>query len=371
MSKPLRVLQVFASLNVGGAECRMMDVYRNLDKEKVQFDFITMSDEEQFFEKEIKSLGGEIYKIGNPRERGVFSNTKSLITIMKMKDYVAVHAHTSYHCGIVSLAAKIAGIDIRVAHARTTGTIQKGLLTKLNMLLGKFLINFFATERLCISKISGDFLFGKNAVISGQATVIPNAINLKEYENVSSFDKDLNECLVDNIVIGHIGRFSEMKNHKFLVEIYKQLKGNYQQFKLVLVGDGLLKGEIEKKIHDENLSDSVIFTGQRRDIPYLLSLFDVLVIPSIYEGLGGVVIEAQAAGIPCVVSDVLPDEIDIGLDIIKRVSLEAPIQEWINAIQNSRHLKIKDRVLITQKFEDKKYTIEQEINYLLSKIYCI
>lgn len=371
MSEPIKVLQVFASLNVGGAECRMMDVYRNLDKEKIQFDFITMSNGCQFFEKEIKALGGKIYNIGNPRESGIISNIKALITIMKMNDYSAVHAHTSYHCGIVSLAAKIAGIEIRISHARTTGTIQKGLLTKLNVSLGKLLMKLFTTDRLCISKDAGVYLFGEKAVMTGQVVVLPNAINLKEYEDVDSSDQELKEKLIGNVVIGHIGRFSIMKNQKFLVDIFEKLKGNKNQCKLVLVGEGPLKEEIKKEVYEKNLSDSVVLTGQRRDVPFLLSQIDVLVMPSIYEGLGGVVIEAQAAGVPCVVSEVLPDEIDLGLGIIKRVSLNAPIQEWINAILSSLNLRINDRALIRKKFEDKKYTIEQEVNYLLTNIYRI
>jgi glycosyltransferase EpsF len=365
MSEPTRILQVFASLNVGGAECRMMDVYRILDKEKIQFDFITMSNDNQFFEKEIRSYDGRIYKIGNPRENGLFSNLRALISIMKMNNYSAVHAHTSYHCGIVSLAAKIAGIKIRISHGRTTGTIQQGLLSNMYITIGRFLIKMFTTDRLCISKDAGEYLFGKKGMLTGNASILPNAINLKEYENINSVDEDLKRNLTDSIVIGHIGRFSKMKNHQFLIDVFKQLSTFDRKYKLLLVGDGTLKEEIEKKVYEHSLNEFVIFTGQRRDVPFLLSEIDVFIMPSIYEGLGGVVIEAQAAGIPCIISDNLPKEIDLDLGLITRVSLEAPIELWVKKVAQLAGFKVKDRDLIRSKFYEKSYTVEQEVDFLL------
>ena len=371
MDKPLRVLQIFASLNVGGAECRMMDVYRKIDKKKVQFDFVTLTDGEQFFESEIKSLGGSIYKIGDPRKKGIFSNIKSLIAVMKINKYIAVHAHTSYHCGVVSLAAKIAGINIRVSHSRTTDTIQTGLFSRLNIQLGKVLIRLFSTDKLCISRKSGEFLFGKRAVKNKEALVLPNAINLNEYENINVQDINLTEMVSDSLIIGHIGRFSPEKNHQLLIDIYQEFNRIKNKSKLVLVGEGVCEAKIKKTVIEKKLTESVIFTGLRRDVPFLLSIFDVLVIPSIHEGLGGIVIEAQAAGIPCVVSEALPEEIDLGLGLIKRISLNASLQEWVDEIDQSIGLKIDNRNLIRKKFREKRYTVEQEILTLLKEVYRI
>lgn len=369
MTEPIRILQVFASLNIGGAECRMMDVYRNLDKEKVQFDFVTLTDGDQFFESEIKQLGGNVFKLKNPRETGIMKHIKDLIRVMKSHEYQAVHAHTSYHCGIVSLAALIVGIKYRVSHARTTGTIQKGIVSQINIIFGKFLIHFFSNKKLSISRDAGIFLYGEKAINIKKVNILPNAINLDEYEKIDAFDKYIESKVNGFQVIGHIGRFSEMKNHKFLIEIFKELTEEKDKYKMILIGDGVLKSDIEARISSKQLTEDVILTGNRRDIPYLLSMIDVLVMPSIYEGLGGVVIEAQAAGVPCVVSNVLPKEIDLQLNLIQRVKLDAPIQDWVNAIKEAQFKRINDREIIRKKFIEKKYTVEQEVDYLLSNIY--
>lgn len=369
MSRPTRILQVFASLNIGGAECRMMDVYRKLNKDKIQFDFVTLSQGQQFFEPEIKKLGGKVYKVKNPRENGIIEHFKELITVMKSDDYHAVHAHTSYHCGFVSLAAAIVGIKHRVSHARTTGTIQRGLGTNLNIKIGKLLVSFFSNKKLCISRDAGIFLYGKKALSNEKAIVLPNAINIDEYENIEQFDESIELSVKNSYVIGHIGRFSEMKNHKFLINVFDHLTKDCEEYKLILIGDGILKAEIEAMVDNKNLRSKVIFTGNRRDIPYLLSKIDVLVIPSTYEGLGGVVIEAQAAGVPCVVSTALPYETDMKLNLIDRISLDEPIERWVKAIQNSSNRRIYDRELIRRKFIESNYTVEQEVDFLLSRIY--
>lgn len=371
MSKTVRVLQVFASLNIGGAECRMMDIYRNLDRTKIQFDFITMTDENQFFEPEIKELGGYIFRVDNPRRTFIIKHIKDLVKIMKTHNYQAVHSHTSYHCGIVSLAARIAGIKYRVAHARTTGSIQKGKIDRLNIQLGRTLVNFFSNKRLCISKDAGEFLYGKRAMRENEIIILPNAIDLSPYENFYGFDKGIEFRIKDHQVIGHIGRFYEMKNHKFLIDIFEKLIENGGKYKLILIGDGLLKDEIEGIVLKKQLVEDVIFTGNRRDIPYLLSLMDVLIMPSFYEGLGGAVIEAQAAGIPCVISSNLPNEIDLGLGLIKRVSLNKSLETWINEVGNVVGHKIFDRERISEVFNEKNYTVEKAIEYLINNIYMI
>jgi glycosyltransferase EpsF len=370
MAEPIRILHVFASLNIGGAESRMMDVYRKLDRNKIQFDFITLTQGEQFFESEIRQLGGKIYRLRNPRETGIITHFKDLISVMKSCSYQAVHAHTSYHCGFVSFAAAIAGIKIRVSHARTTGTIQKGIGSHLNIILGKFLISLFSNKKLCISRDAGVFLYGEKALKNTKAIILPNAINLDEYESLDYYDENIELQVKDSYIIGHIGRFSEMKNHNFLISVFEQLAKNSEKYKLILIGDGVLKSKIQVLVNNKNLNNKVIFTGNRRDIPYLLSKIDVLVLPSIYEGLGGVVIEAQAAGVPCVISNALPKEIDLGLNLVSRVALNDSLNKWACEISSKIGKKLYNRKLIRTHFEKANYTVEKEIGFLLKEVYC-
>lgn len=371
MSEPVRVLQVFATLNVGGAECRMMDVFHKINRDKIQFDFLSMEDKKQYFEGEITALGGKVIKISNPRKIGIFKNIYEMVRIMRKGDYRVVHAHTSYHCGLVLLAAKIARIKIRIAHARTTGTIQKGVINRIFLCFGKLLIKICATDRLAISKKACVYLFGSECEAKRKATVLPNAINLDSYmDSKIDVDIELKKKLKGKKVIGHIGRFSEMKNQSFLIDVLEYAYKLGFDYMLVLVGDGVLKAMIQEKVHEFGLEDRVIFTGIRRDISSIIGLFDVLVIPSIYEGLGGVVIEAQAAGIPSVVSDALPEEVDIKLGLVNRISLNSPIDEWLKRIECSMGIRVIDKTLIREKFEEKQYTVEQEIKFL-SNLYLL
>ena len=176
-NSPMKVLQVFSSLNMGGAESRMMDVYRHLDTSKIQFDFVTLSDEKQFYEDEIESLGGSIHKLRSPREVGVYQHIKELRECIRNNAYSAVHAHTSYHCGIVMLASWLEHVPVRIAHARTTGSKSISKAKRLSIVLGRCLIRLFSTYRLAISKKAGEFVFGK-----GENPVYPAPKNTRGYD---------------------------------------------------------------------------------------------------------------------------------------------------------------------------------------------
>lgn len=353
----IKVLQVFASLNVGGAESRMMDIYRCIDKKKCTFDFVTMQQEAQYFEEEIKKYGGDIYKIASPRECGIFNHIVQLRKCMRMKKYDAVHAHTSYHCGIVMLAAKLEGIPVRIAHARTTGSKQKGRLKELLLRIGRILILAMATKRFAISKEAGEHLYGKF-----EFEVIPNAIDTRKYQITTESDivrlkKELN--IPENFyVIGQIGRFDSMKNHIFTVNWFSQYVKLMPKSFLVMVGDGPLVLEIKELVKKYEIENQVLFTGVRGDVPDLIHIFDVMIFPSLYEGLGGVVLEAQAARIPVVESDTVPAASDLGLGLVKRCSLNDSFEQWNVEIENSKLVDIPCIEKINEKFSNAGYSIE-------------
>lgn len=353
----IRVLQVFGSLNCGGAECRMMDIYRHIDRSVYQFDFVSLLQEQQFFEEEIQSLGGHVLKLHSPRECGILRHISELRECIREGDYQAVHAHTSYHCGLAMLAAKLEGVPVRISHARTTGSKRKGILKSIFFHIGRTLINRCSTVRFAISKNAGNFLFGKH-----QFEVVPNAIDMETYQNITADEiKQLKreiKITEDQFVIGQIGRFDSMKNHRFTVQWFAQFSALHPEAVLVLIGDGKLRNEIETLARDLRVDDKIIFTGVRNDVPHLIHVLNVLIFPSLFEGLGGVALEAQAAGIPCVESDAIPEEADLHLGLVKQVSLQAPMEEWNSRIEESRKIQIPDNLEIKNAFAAAGYSIE-------------
>lgn len=363
------VIQVFGSLDAGGAESRMMDVFRAIDRSKYRFIFVSLDTSEgQFYEEEIRSLGAEIIKIESPRRTGVWRHFRQLhelfLSLNSAGKADCVHAHTSYHIGIVLLAAHRARIPVRIAHARTTSSINRGgLANKLMIAVGKRLIKSFATHRLALNEETALSLYGS---VSG-IQIIPNAIPLELYSEALPADIYA-DIPADATVICHIGRFQPMKNHEFLLKLFAEYLKEHPDSWLILVGEGPLRPAAESLVKELNIGNRVKFTGLRRDIPQILSRASVFVFPSKYEGLGGVVLEAQAAGVGCVVSDTLPRNVDMGLDMVDFVSLEASVACWVEAIDKSLSKSRPDYEARYAAFDRRGFTLEHEIK-LLTSIY--
>jgi glycosyltransferase EpsF len=354
-----------------------MDVYRKINREWLQFDFLSLNmDENQYFEQEIKSLGGRIYKISSPRETGIIRHIKQLIKIFKnlnIDNNLIVHAHTLHHCGIVLYAAKKAGAKIRIAHARNTNSKHTGIIAKINIVIGKWLITQYATHRLSISEDAAIFLFGRKWQQSKNSYILPNAVDLDKYwVNNSLKVENLRKKLSipdDIFILGHVGRFEIMKNHHFVVELFAHYhKTVNPKSVLVLVGDGSLHTEIKEKVKDLELDSVVLLTGVRNDVHLFMKLFDVLLFPSLFEGLGGVVLEGQAAGTPCVISNKVPLAANLGLGLVKTVDLKAPMEEWITAIEKACSLETPSVLQIRTCFDAHNLSLSKEIE-MLYKIY--
>ena len=337
----IRVLQVLGALVLGGAESRVMDIYRSLDRTKCEFDFVTMKEGTQYYEAEIEALGGKIYRIGFPRKVGIIKNLNDIRKCIREGKYNAVHAHTSYHCGVVMLAAWLEKVPVRIAHARTTGSRQEGIKKKVAKVLGQILINAFSTNNIAISAAAGNYLFGK-----GDFEVVPNAIDVSKFQKPDNTELERYRQefgIKDNaLVVGHIGRFDDMKNHRFVLECFRSFHEGNPSSVLLLIGDGELKEQMMTYSQSLGIDTSVRFLGERDDVPKLIHLFDVMLFPSKFEGLGGVVIEAQAAGIPTVVSDMVPIETDMGISLVTRCSLSDDLQTWVNAMKENIKKKMVD-----------------------------
>ncbi|MBZ4656145.1 MAG: glycosyl transferase family 1 [Thermoanaerobacter sp.] len=330
---PIRVLHVFGGLDAGGAESRTMDIYRQIDKSRVQFDFLIHTEKKGYFEDEIKKMGGRIFRVPRFGLRTFFSYQKALNDFFeKHPEYKIIHGHILSTAFIYQKVAKKHGVPVRIAHSRC-GTRTQINVENLIKEFFKRLARFYVTDKFAVSKIAGFSAFGRRSVFNGEVKVLPNAIKIQKYlYNNEVREKMRSEFNIENkFVIGHIGRFQQQKNHDFVVDIFFEVQKKILNSMLILVGDGELKTVIEDKVNKLGLDDSVIFTGVRSDVPDILQAMDVLLFPSFYEGLPGVVLEAQAAGLPCIISDKITDEVKI-TDLVEYVSLDKSAEYWAEKV---------------------------------------
>jgi glycosyltransferase involved in cell wall biosynthesis len=317
-----RVLHVFNAMNVGGAETMILNLYRAMDREKIQFDFLVHADEIGYYEKEIIALGGRIFRLPYPRIKYLKSYQKQLFELFSQNHFCAVHSHAHYFSGFILEVAKKVSIPIRVAHSHTTSDGKNTSISRqIYRSYMKWNLRKNATHRFGCSTTAGESLFGKRE----ETIVLPNSFNLQEYEQVSK--RNVSKP-VDSLVVGHVGRFDTVKNHSFFLETFYHFQKKYPNASAVLVGDGPDIDKIQSLIHYYQLQDSVKLLGIRSDIPEILSKLDIFLFPSIYEGLGNVVIEAQAAGVPCLVSNTVPKEVDLSMNLVTFKNLNESAEAW-------------------------------------------
>lgn len=365
-----RVLHIIGGMNIGGAEAMLMHLYRKIDKELVQFDFVSFTNKECHYDKEIKVLGGRIFYIPPPKSRGIIRFVKDIYKIIKDKGpYKAVHSHTLFNSGLSLLAARLAGVDLRICHSHNTlGDHGDALSRRIYFGVMRLLIRINTTKAVACTDAAGKFLFGNRSMGKKKYTVLYNAIDLNPFlevktEEVIKLRETLN--ISDNtLVLGHVGRFGEQKNHKFLIKLAEQLREIKINFKLILIGEGDLKGGIEQLTNDKGLGKYIDFMGVQTNIPLFMNLFDVFVFPSLYEGLGIVLIEAQAAGTPCVISDTIPEECDMGLGLIKMLPLNQGLDYWCQQIIESSRIKKIEAEVAVDYIISKGYSLDSTVNTL-------
>lgn len=329
----IRVLHIVGSMNRGGIQAFIMNVYRNIDRNKIQFDFLLSTDKECDYNAEIQRLGGKIFSI-LPRKQGFLKNRKSLDYFFSQHpEYRIIHQHVSSLSYVEPLKiAEKYGVHIRIVHGHSTkegGSLIHKYIHRWNQLK----INSYATDYFACSELVAKWLYGKVGYNSRRFTVINNGIEVERFAYSPEIRKNIrNELgIQNNFVIGHVGRFAYPKNHEFLIDVFKEVIGLNPSFLLLLVGDGEKKPFIEQKVADLKLSDNVIFLGDRNDISHLLQAMDVFVFPSHYEGLPVALVEAQTAGLPCLISDNITDEIVI-TDLINKLSLNTENRIWAEKI---------------------------------------
>lgn len=341
MKEPIRILQITGGMNMGGIENFIMNIYRNIDRGKVQFDFLVHQEEKQVFEDEILALGGKVFRVSNLSKVGHFGYIKELKKFFnKYKEYNIVHSHYNTISGIILREAKRCEITNRIAHSHTSYPKYR-LIEKIYKEYSKSLIKNSVTKKFACSKKAGEWLFGKNADFK----VINNGINPQEYIFNNKKRTEIRNQLnikEDEIVIGHIGRFSNEKNHRFLIDIFNELLKLNLKYRLVLVGDGDTKQEIEKKVKNLKLEEKVKFLGIRKDVSNILQALDIFILPSIFEGLPVTLVEAQGAGLKCFISDSVTHEIDLDCGLTEFISLDKTAKEWAEIIDKNREYERKD-----------------------------
>lgn len=355
MEEPIRILHAVVNMNRGGAETLIMNLYRNIDRSKVQFDFLTCK--EGVFDSEIREMGGKVHRIPYVTDVGHFGYIKALNQFFaSQSDYQIVHSHMNQMSGFVLRAAKKAGVPIRIVHSHNTST-EGGAAAKLyKSYAGKFIMSC-STHLLACSNEASKWLFSNR---STKAKILKNGIECDRFAFSQTIREEVRkelDLLDTQFVIGHVGRFTHQKNHPFLIDIFAEFNKQVPKSVLLLVGDGPLRRQIEQKIAHLKLEQKVKFLGIRSDIARLLQSFDVFAFPSFYEGLPVSLIEAQSSGLPCVISDVISKEVDMGLNLIEYLPINDS-SKWVEKFAEISVNKDHDRQVPTEQFAKNGYDIK-------------
>ena len=329
--QPIRVAHIMGKWLGGGVESVVMNYYRHIDRNKVQFDFICDNDSTDIPFEEIEQLGGKVVLI--PPYQKIFKYHRKLKSVLIEGKYKIVHSHINTLSVFSLYAAKCAKVPVRIAHSHSTTNKKEKKKNLLKQVLRPF-SKIFATDYMCCSELAGRWLFGNKEYDKGNVYLLNNAIDLDKFKYDEKIRKEKrNELNIsDNtLVIGHVGRFVEQKNHRFLIDIFNEVHKQDSNSMLVLAGQGPLMDEIQEKVKNLGLEDNVRFLGQRNDVNKLYQAFDVFCLPSLYEGLPVVGVEAQAIGLLCILSDDMTKETKI-LQSTQFLSLNQKAKEWSKII---------------------------------------
>ena len=338
MDKPIRVLHVIGIMNRGGAETMIMNLYRNIDRNKVQFDFVENSSEPAAFDEEILSLGGKIYRCPHYNGKNHFAYVKWWNTFFQKHsgEYPIIHGHLGSTAAIYLSVAKKHGVyTIAHSHSAGSGSAMYRMFA--------YPTRYIADKFFACSKDAGISRYGKTVGNDSiRCQVLNNAIDARRFSFNQETRKQVRSELhiAENaIVIGHVGRFVEAKNHLFLIDVFADVRKRDPNAVLLLIGDGERRAEIQAAIAEKHLDDAVILTGVRSNVWDFYQAMDVFVFPSVYEGLPVSLVEAQAAGLPCCVSSNVPKDSAI-TDLVQFISLEDRSEKWaeiaLRSVKTSR-----------------------------------
>lgn len=332
---PIYVLVLDTVMDRGGAEAMIMNYMRNINRDVIKFDFLTNRDYRAAYEDEIESLGGKVYHMC-PMYPGKFRQYKREVRefLKEHPEYQIIHSNLEERSYFPLKEAKKLGVPVRISHSHNR---PLGFNLKLIMrYYFRFMLKYYNTHMFSCGVEAGDWLYGRKN--RDKVIIMNNAIDAKQYTYDVSKAKEMRKSLgIDDCkkVIGHVGRFFAQKNHPFLIDIFQAIHEKDANTVLLLVGGGeqddRLKNEMKQKVADLGLSDCVQFLGVREDVNEVMQAFDLFLLPSLFEGLPVTMVEAQASGLPCVISDKVPIQCDITGNV-KVVALEDSPEKWADVV---------------------------------------
>lgn len=356
----IRVLHFVPSLSVGSGVINViMNYYRKLDREKIQFDFLYHHQSKLNFESEIKSLGGRTEFITKPSINFKYKKELKVFLEKYGDEYKIFHSHNPYITFLFTPMMKKYGINHVIIHSHATKYSDKMVSSLRNRLL-KTTIRKSGDKFFACSEAAGRFLYGNKLI--RDVVIINNAVDFSGFKYNEEIRNKIREELDigDSLLIGHVGRFTHQKNHDFLIDIYKKVKELRKNTKLVLVGYGKLEENIKTKIKKIGLEKDVIFLGKIENVNEVLNAMDIFLLPSRFEGLPVVAVEAQISGLPVVLSSKITSEVNLGK--CKFLDLNETDEKWAKTIVNSYEANDKDRRIID--INDEGFNINREVKKL-------
>jgi glycosyltransferase involved in cell wall biosynthesis len=328
--EPIRVLQVVRGVPGGGADSWLLNVTRHIAREHIKFDFCALWPPSATFYDEVEALGGRVFPC-------LFSSNLPTFPlrfrrILRAERYDVVHSHVGWPSGVVLCQASLEGVPARIAHSHTSSDFKpRSLLRNAYRAAMKAGIKKYTTIGLAVSGLAAEFLFGPQWKSDARFRLFHCGIDLEPFRTAPSREEARSELGIpaDTPVVGHVGRFVPEKNHAFLLEVAVEVLKSRPEVRFLMVGEGPLRPQIETMTRDLGIEKRVVFAGSRSDVPRLmLSVMDVLAFPSIEEGFGIVLTEAQAAGLRCLASDVVTAEASVVPGAVEYLSLSKGAQHW-------------------------------------------
>lgn len=368
MQKKTRILHVVGGMDRGGVETWLMNVLRNIDRERYHFDFLVGTAKPCAYDKEVEQFNSRIIPCLNPHSPCLY--TRNFFKIIKIYGpYDIIHSHVHHFSGYNLLLAKLSGIPVRICHSHSDNRLsegKRGILRSSYLKVTETMIHRFSTHGFFCSQMAGESLYGRKWNRSAKYELLYCGIDFSPYKNPVNrlLRQDLG-ISDQSLVIGHVGRFSTPKNHKFLIDIFSEVYKQVPSAFLLLIGDGNLRKEIELRANHLGLRERVIFTGLRADIAELLKgAIDVYCFPSLWEGLPVTVIEAQAAGLPCLISDCITNEVCVLNDRVEQLSLKCTAKQWADRLIAMHNHSPKQSLNENEFMKLKQFNIKESIAHL-------
>lgn len=342
MEYPVKVLILDTVMDRGGAEAMTMNYYRNIDRTKIQFDFLEHVNYKAEYEDEIKKLGGKIYRICSPYPQNIFRYKREFRTLLKNHpEYKIIHSNMMENALFAYQEAQKCGVPVIICHAHTAAGDDTYNLRSMVKFIYKKFIGRYITHKFSCGENAAKWVFGANNI--NDVIYMKNAVDANEFRYSKKIEDEVRKefNLEGKFVVGHVGRFFEPKNHPFIVKIFAEIAKKESNAMLMLVGGGELDDAImnqtKESFRELGILDRVVFTGVRTDVNRIIQTFDVFILPSLHEGFPVVMVEAQAAGLKCLISDKVPSECDItgNVEIIPLSDGEKVWAEHILAYKNS------------------------------------